>query len=108
MLGQVTMNLPFDQFAVSAIVLILVGGGMRLFYGAWPWEVRKTWYHTRQAVDFVEALRSEKAPKSGPALTESSATTHVTRLTQDAVGSSGDSFDRSVVFENSSHDMTPP
>jgi hypothetical protein len=108
MLGQVTMKLPFDQLVLSVIVLILVGGGMRLFYGAWPWEIRKTWYRTRQAVDFVEALRNETGPRSGPALTESSANTYAPRLTQGAIGSSGDSFDRSVVFENSSHDMTPP
>ena len=63
-------DVPFDQFALSALILVLVGGGMRLFYGAWPWEVHKTWYRTRQAVDFVEALRNEKKHKSALALTE--------------------------------------
>jgi hypothetical protein len=33
---------------------------MRLFYGAWPWETNKTWYRTRQAVAYVESLRTEK------------------------------------------------
>ena len=101
------MMLPFDQFALSALILVLVGGGMRLFYGAWPWEVRKTWYRTRQAVDFVEALRNEKKHKPALALTEDSAITHLPRLAEDAVESRNDSFDRSLVFDNSSPDTTP-
>ena len=100
------MMLPFDQFALSALILVLVGGGMRLFYGAWPWEVHKTWYRTRQAVDFVEALRNEKKHKSALALTEDSLSTHAPRLAEDAAELRSDSFDRSLVFDNSSHDTT--
>jgi hypothetical protein len=55
------MTLPFDQFAVAAILIAVVFGGMRLFYGAWPWEASKTWYRTRHAVQYVEALRNEKS-----------------------------------------------
>ena len=95
--------LPFDQVALSTLILLLVGGGMRLFYGAWPWEVRKTWYRTQQAVDFVEALRNEKEHKSLPSLAENSATTFAPRLAQNAIVSSSDSFDRRLVFDDSSH-----
>jgi hypothetical protein len=56
----------FDQFAVAAPVLIVVFGGMRLIYGAWPWEADKTWYRTRAAVDYVAAVRSKK--KCNPTL----------------------------------------
>jgi len=95
--------LPFDQVALSTLILLLVGGGMRLFYGAWPWEVRKTWYRTQQAVDFVEALRNEKEHKSPPSLAEDSANAFAPRLAQDAIVSSGDTFDRRLVFDDSSH-----
>jgi len=96
--------LPFDQVALSTLILLLVGGGMRLFYGAWPWEVRKTWYRTQQAVDFVEALRNEKEHKSPPSLAEDSANAFAPRLALDAIVSSGDSFDRRLVSNDSSHD----
>ena len=78
------MQLPFDEFAIAALVVVLVVGGMRLFYGSWPWEASKTWYCTRRAVAYVEALRGEK--KRDPAL----------GLVRDAVDTSSDSFDRSL------------
>ena len=49
-----------DEFAIAALMVVLVVGGMRLFYGSWPWEARKTWYRTRQAVEYVEALAGKK------------------------------------------------
>ena len=98
------MTLPFDklaitadQLAVIALLLIVVGVGMRLLYGAWPWEVSKTWYRTRQAVAYVEASRGEK--KRGPAL----------RPVRDAVDTSSDSFDRSLTVNDTSPlEVTPP
>jgi len=60
------MVLSLDQLAVPALLLVLILGGMRLLYGAWPWEVSKTWYRTRQAVAYVESLRAER--KADPAL----------------------------------------
>ena len=33
--------------------------GMRLFYGAWPWESRKTWYHTKAFVPVMAPPDSE-------------------------------------------------
>jgi hypothetical protein len=92
--------LPFDQFAIAALMVVLVVGGMRLFYGAWPWEASKTWYRTRQAVEYVEGLRGEKKrdlalPAPGPL--------------QDSVDTSSDSFDRGkIVYDNSAPEMTPP
>ena len=51
----------FDQFVLAALVLIVFVGGMRSLYGAWPWEANKTWYRTRDAVHYLEALRVEKS-----------------------------------------------
>ena len=90
------MLLPFDEFAIAALVAVLVVGGMRLFCGSWPWEASKTWYRTRRAVAYVEALRGEK---SDPA----------PRLVRDAVDTSSDSFDRSLtVNDTSPPELTPP
>jgi len=90
------MTLPFDQLAINAdelvltaLVLVVVVAGMRLFYGAWPWEPSKTWYHTRQAVAYVDALRGEK--KLGPDF----------RPVQNAVDTGSDSFDRLTVSDTS-------
>jgi uncharacterized protein YjeT (DUF2065 family) len=92
------MMLPLDQFAVTALLLVMVVGGMRLFYGAWPWEASKTWYRTRQAVDYVEALRGEK--KRDPAL----------QRVGDVVDTSSDSFDRGLLVDDNSppEGMPPP
>src|SRR5689334_18426038 len=55
---------PFDDVVLAGILVTLMLGGMRLLYGSWPWEASKTWYRTRQAVDYVDALRAET--KSNP------------------------------------------
>jgi hypothetical protein len=92
--------LPFDQFAVAALIVVVVVGVMRWFYGAWPWEASKTWYRTRQTVAYVEALRREKKrdsalPAPGPL--------------GDSVDTSSDSFDRDkIAYDNSAAEMTPP
>jgi len=89
------MLLPFDEFAIAALVAVLVVGGMRLFYGSWPWEASKTWYRTRRAVAYVEALRGEKKRDPG--------------ATTGAVDTSSDSFDRSLtVNDTSPPEVTPP
>jgi len=83
--------------AITALLLVVVIAGMRLLYGAWPWEASKTWYRTRQAVAYVEALRGEK--KRGPAL----------RPVRDVVDTSSDSFDRSLTVDDTSPpEVTPP
>jgi len=94
------MMLPFDEFAIAALVVVVVVGGMRLFYGSWPWEAGKTWYCTRQAVEYVEALRGKKRRDSAPP---------ALRLAGDAVDTSSDSFDRKLmVYDNSPPEMMPP
>jgi len=98
------MTLPFDklaitvdELAITALQLVVMLVGMRLLYGAWPWEARKTWYRTRQAVTYVEALRGEK--KRGPAQ----------QPLQDAVDNGSDSFDRSLtVNDHSPPEVAPP
>ena len=31
-------------------------GGMRAFYGCWPWEYSKTWYRTEKEIARLDAL----------------------------------------------------
>ena len=39
---------------IEAIALVVVAfSGMRVLYGSWPWEGRKTWYRTKR---FVPAM----------------------------------------------------
>ena len=39
---------------IEAIALVMVAfSGMRVLYGSWPWEGRKTWYRTKR---FVPAM----------------------------------------------------
>ncbi len=40
---------PDDVIAALAMVTAMLIG-MRLLYGAWPWETRKTWYRTKPVV----------------------------------------------------------
>jgi hypothetical protein len=40
---------PADGIAALAMVMVIFIG-MRFLYGAWPWESRKTWYHTKPFV----------------------------------------------------------
>jgi hypothetical protein len=98
------MMLPFEELAITtdeltiaAVLLVVMLGGMRLLYGAWPWEASKTWYRTRQAVAYVEVLRGEK--KRGPA----------PQLVPDAADNGSDSFDRSLtVNDQSPPEVAPP
>src|SRR5262245_56304207 len=85
------MAVPLDQLVVAAVVVAVVLGGMRLFYGAWPWEAGKTWYRTRQAVEYVASLRNGKGL---PAL----------RLVLNVTNTARDSFDRRLC----AHDTSPP
>jgi hypothetical protein len=42
-----------DNFASSilaGLLLIIMFGSMRGFYGCWPWEYRKTWYRTEKEI----------------------------------------------------------
>ena len=91
-----TIAAHVDEFAIPALMIVLVVGGMRLFYGSWPWEAKKTWYRTRQAVEYVEALRGEKRPEPAPP------------SLRVAVDASSDSFDRNrMVYDNSPPEVMP-
>ena len=97
---EFTIAAHVDEFAIAALIVVLVVGGMRLFYGSWPWEARKTWYRTRPAVEYVEALRGEK--RRDPALP-------ALRAVGDAVDASSDNFDRNrMVYEDSPPEVMPP
>ena len=48
-----------DHFASSilaGLLLIIMLGGMRGFYGCWPWEYSKTWYRTEKEIARLDAL----------------------------------------------------
>ena len=98
------MMLPFEELAITtdeltiaAVLLVVMLGGMRLLYGAWPWEASKTWYRTRQAVAYVEVLRGERKRGTAP------------QLVPDAVDNGSDSFDRSLTVDDTSPpEVTPP
>ena len=97
------MILPFEELAINAdelviaaLLLVVIVAGMRLFYGAWPWEASKTWYRTRQAVAYVEALRGENKRGAAP------------QLVPDAVDNGSDSFDRSLTVNDQSPPEVPP
>jgi hypothetical protein len=69
---------PDDVIAASAMVTTMLIG-MRLLYGAWPWESRKTWYRTMQFVPMP------MAPEPNSEATETS------------VDTKDDHFDRKLV-----------
>jgi hypothetical protein len=60
-----------DYFAPSilaGLLLIIMLGGMRAFYGCWPWEYSKTWYRTKKEIARLPSVRrpvsadTEEAP----------------------------------------------
>ena len=58
--------MPDEEIAALAIVPVMFIG-MRLLYGAWPWESRKTWYRTKPFVPVMAAseqinTEAEEAP----------------------------------------------
>src|SRR5262245_41886930 len=131
--GGQTMIPPFDQLVVVWLLLVVVLGGMRLFYGAWPWEASKTWYRTRQAVAYVESLGADKKATPALRLTEDAEDTRTKGTTRDEEqpstaglmkdvaeatatlrqllnsvrDDSSDTYDRSLAFDNSAPKVTP-
>ena len=51
---------PDDVIAALAMVTAMLIG-MRLLYGAWPWESRKTWYRTKPVVPAQIPTNSDAA-----------------------------------------------
>ncbi len=54
-----------DNFASSilaGLLLIIMFGSMRAFYGCWPWEYRKTWYRTQKEIAHLNALMGPSRP----------------------------------------------
>ena len=109
------MMMPFDPFVIAVLMIAVVIGGMRVLYGAWPWEAGKTWYRTRPAVYYVEALRGANRepvlrPLGEAACSSDSLDGRLKALQQLMGDTPDDSFDRSlVVHENSPPEVvTPP
>ena len=100
--GPTTVIPAFDQFVLAALVLIVFVGGMRSLYGAWPWEANKTWYRTRDAVHYLEALRVEKSRNPTERLGETKETARVVPLVQDVA----DNFDRALISGYSASEAT--
>jgi hypothetical protein len=104
--GPTTVIPAFDQFVLAALVLIVFVGGMRSLYGAWPWEANKTWYRTRDAVHYLEALRVEKSRNPTERLGETKETTRVVQLVQDVADTNSDNFDRALISGYSASEAT--
>lgn len=54
-----------DNFAspiLAGLLLIVIFGGMRAFYGCWPWEYPKTWYRTAKEIAHLKALIGKSRP----------------------------------------------
>ena len=108
---------PFDDVVLAGILVTIMLGGMRLLYGSWPWEASKTWYRTRQAVDYVEASRAET--KSDPVVppvkdvidtgipkeVSDAVDTSILRKLLNTVDLTSDSFDRSVASDGSAPEV---
>ena len=100
--------MSFDLLVVAGLIIFLIFGGMRLLYGAWPWEGRKTWYHTRPAVEYLAALRREHRDRELHELENTFNATNdrfagsVTPLRQVADDASADHFDRSSMVHGNS------
>ena len=69
---------PDDGIAALAMVTAMLIG-MRLLYGAWPWENRKTWYRTKPFVP----MRAPPEPNS--------------EATETTVDTKNDHFDRKLI-----------
>ena len=63
-----TMSLD-DVIAAFAIVTAMLFA-MRLLYGAWPWETRKTWYRTKPIVPAPTSPEPNSEATETPADTE--------------------------------------
>ena len=66
-----------DYFASSilaGLLLIIMLGGMRAFYGCWPWEYSKTWYRTEKEIARLDALIWPSVRRPEPADTEAALT----------------------------------
>jgi hypothetical protein len=101
-------QVSFDLL-VTAVMIVLVFSGMRLLYGAWPWEADKTWYHTRQAVEYVVALQRAHRERALRVVgtSETSNDSFARNLPPPRLvgcDASCDSFDRSLM----AHDNSPP
>ena len=60
---------PDDAIAALAMVTAMLIG-MRLLYGAWPWETRKTWYRTKPIVPAPTSPEPNSEATETPADTE--------------------------------------
>jgi hypothetical protein len=78
---------PDDGIAALAMVTAMLIG-MRLLYGAWPWESRKTWYRTKTFVP----MRAPPEPNS--------------EATEAPVDTKNDDFDRKLISAQPNSEAT--
>src|SRR5215471_5549538 len=82
------LSTQVDTLAIATLMVVVVVSSMRLLYGAWPWEARKTWYRTRRPVEYVATLRSASSESIMQRLASADLST--------------DSFDRSRMAQDNS------
>ena len=59
-----------DDVVVALAMVTAMLIGMRLLYGAWPWESRKTWYRTKRIVPATTPPELNDEATETPADTE--------------------------------------
>ena len=95
------MSVPLDLLATATVMVVMMFVGMRFLYGAWPWEAHKTWYRTRELVEYVLALqrahREWVAEQAGSTETSNVNLAGSPPSLRRVSDSSADSFDRSLL-----------
>jgi len=101
------MLVPFDLLATAIAMVVMILIGMRLLYGAWPWEAHKTWYHTREPMEYVVAMqrarRALAARQIGSSETSNTSTAGSPSMQGDC---SKDSLDHSLLAADDSPVIT--
>ena len=51
----------------AATFMTFIGSliGMRLAYGSWPWEARKTWHWTESEIQFLRDTKEDREVEPG-------------------------------------------
>ena|SRR5580765_1925968 len=59
-LDFVLWDVSGERIMTALLALLMMFIGMRVFYGCWPWEYRKTWYVTKRFTARPQVLALNK------------------------------------------------
>ena len=96
--------MPDEEIAALAIVPVMFIG-MRVLYGAWPWEGRKTWYRTKPFVPEMAAPEqingeAERAPTKPFVAVMAPPEQSNSEAKEASVDTDSDHFDRELIAAN--------